>query len=98
MRFCQLINEYDKESKSVFVIPFNFTGKVDLFKSYLDYLSNLSKVYSLNCNDLRNKLSPSMPVGEVFDKIHDIMYKIAYNINNDIDIENIINEVLKTSE
>lgn len=100
MRFCQLIKEYDKESISVFVIPFNFTGKVNLFKSYLDYLKNLSKVYYFDCNDIRKILSPDMPIGEIFDNIHDIMYKIAYNINNDINIDKIISEIFKkeTSE
>lgn len=99
MRFCQLVKELDKESISIFVIPFNYTGQVDLYESYLEYLNFLSKVYCLDCNDLRSKFSPDMPISEVFDNIYDIMYKIAYNINYDINIENIINETIKkTSE
>jgi len=95
MRLCQLIKENNKDSISIFAIPFAFIGNVKLYKSYLDYLPNLSKkIYSFDCCDLREKISGTTSLFECFNYVYSIMFYIAYNIENDINITDIIYKIL----
>ena len=92
MKFARMVG---KDSINIFTIPFMFTGYKDIFNNYLEVLNTISNhIYSFDCNELRKRLSSSLTLNEALNYVNEIMFKIAYNINNEININNIIDEVL----